>query len=152
MIRLYVKLDKNFRGDLIDKKVLHKTMAATLRESSKVFLAAIRAMTPVGIASTSPTLQRAWTVKRRTDLGYSFANPTPYGYIVDQGRFRGVGKVRPRTVYTGVSRSGSIGIYSTQAPQGITYPYFEDQGTDADWIENVIRTRFHRFYRQFSEV
>jgi len=146
MIRLYVHLDKNFKGDLVDKGVIKKSMAATMKEVHKVFLAALRASTPVGIATTSPKLRPAWRTKQRGAYKYSFINPMSYAYIVDEGRFRGIG---PRTVRGPVYPPDGRGIFSSQAPRGITYPYGEEQGTDADWIDSVVKRKFNEFYREF---
>jgi len=70
--------------------------------------------TPVG---ETGDLKSGWSSISQVAGGYSFENRTPYAYVIEEGKFRGVG---PRTVRTG------DGIFSRQAPKGMTGPVLSD--------------------------
>ena len=155
MIRLYVKLDKNFPNEIINRGAFRQTIAGTMEDSAKMFLAALRTATPVWDGSggrAGGTLQRGWEMITRSKFGYSFINQTSYADIVDTGRFRGIGRKPPIRTIAGPKYPGGHGIFSTQAPEGITWPYFNEEGSEADWVNQVINKFFDKYWNQYSSV
>lgn len=75
----------------------------------------VQAETPVG---KTERLKREWSSVSQVAGGFSFENRVPYAYVIEEGRYRGEG---PRTV-----RSAD-GIYSRQAPEGMTSPVLTNE-------------------------
>lgn len=63
-----------------------------------------------------------WRMVDQGKGAIAFTNSTDYAQIIDEGRYRGIG---PRTV-----RGRGGGIFSKQAPEGITYPIVKEFGKD----------------------
>lgn len=144
MITLHFNISRNYKGKLLDESLLLRAFGKTLKSVSPTIMRILRINTPVDTRE----LQNNWAVVRKTQTHYRFQNPTPYGYVVDEGRFRGVG---PKTraggpVYTKYGR----GIFSTQALKGITYPYFHERGDYIEWLRDLITKRYTKFFRRLS--
>lgn len=69
-----------------------------------------------GTPSDSGKTRKAWS-SVETEYGLSFYNTEISAYVLEEGKFSGVG---PKTVMT------SEGIFSKQAPEGIIAPIMKD--------------------------
>lgn len=69
-----------------------------------------------GTPKDSGKTRKAWS-SVATEYGLSFYNTEVSAYVLEEGKFSGVG---PKTVQTGE------GIFSTQAPEGIINPIMKD--------------------------
>ena len=142
MITLHFTLKRNYEGKILKPSFLLSVFGKTLKAVSPTIMQVLRQGTPVDTRE----LQNNWAVVRKTQTHYRFQNPTPYGYVVDEGRFRGTG---PKTraggpIYTKYGR----GIFSTQALKGITYPYFHERGDYIEWLSDLIRKKYAKFFRR----
>lgn len=86
-------------------------------------------------------LKGQWQTEN-TGNGWILRNDTPYAYVLEEGRYKGVG---PRTVAT------SGGIFSRQAPGGIIKPIFDDDKI-IDRVVDVIIFEIERLITQENYI
>lgn len=85
-----------------------------------------------------------WKIVNQGEGSIAFENQTEYAGVIDRGGYRGVGS---RTVK---GRGG--GIFSRQAPEGITYPIIKEfgEGTVSKKMEKRIKLMLERGLRKWG--
>lgn len=103
-------------GGLDDLEPKFKQSLKSVVESvANLILDKLKYYTPVDTGA----LLQAWTfVKAGDHLNYTFQNPMSYAELIEFGLYSSVG---PNTV------RNAGGIYSSQAPYGMTYPVTQDK-------------------------
>jgi hypothetical protein len=109
-----------------------------LQDTGDTLRNVVRGRTPVGIRPPTGGAKGSWSEVQQTANGYSFSNPVDYTYVLEEGRYPGVG---PRTVAQGG------GIYSRQAPGGIMGPVLDDVSQVDDILEAVVDEVFRQLER-----
>jgi hypothetical protein len=75
-------------------------------------------------------LKKSWSQVQHTAGGFSFSNEQPYAYVVEEGRYKGLG---PKT-----ERQGD-GIYSSSAPGGMITPIVSDKELLKKVVSSVLK-------------
>lgn len=106
-----IKLIKTFSASL---RSLGAVAGASIEDVLLTIRNLVQEETPVG---ETGDLKKGWSSISQVDGGFSFENRVPYAYVVEEGRYRGEGA---RTIRT------EDGVFSRQAPEGMTAPVLQD--------------------------
>jgi hypothetical protein len=121
------------------KKILDTAIEESSEKTSKWWVERLAEGTPID----TRLAQRSWAVDRVTWNQYELINPVPYTPMLEFGLYEKVGR---RTVRT------ARGIFSTQAREGIIYPWTKENSTISWRLEDYASRVFWQTVKRLGGI